>query len=78
MCGAKVSGIYPASILLLFGGLNITLMSYMDRVDVGLTADPDLLDDPWDIADAIPSALVELIDAAGLGKPTPVYDPFNR
>jgi diacylglycerol O-acyltransferase / wax synthase len=78
MCGAKVSGIYAASVLLLFGGLNITLMSYMDRVDFGLTADPDLLEDPWDIADAIPAALVEVMDAAGLGKPTLVHDPFDH
>jgi len=78
MSGAKVSGIYAASILLYFGGLNITLMSYTDRVDFGLTADPDLLNDPWGIADAIPAALVELMDAAGLGKPTPVHDPFDR
>ena len=30
-CGAKVSGIYAASVLLAFAGLNITLFSYMDR-----------------------------------------------
>ncbi|HLM95142.1 MAG TPA: wax ester/triacylglycerol synthase family O-acyltransferase [Acidimicrobiales bacterium] len=78
VCGAQVSGIYAASVLYFNGGLNITLMSYTDRVDFGLTADPDLLDDPWEIADAIPSALVELMDAADLGKPTGVHDPFDR
>ena len=78
VCGAQVSGIYAASVLLFNGGLNITLMSYTDRVDFGLTADPDLLDDPWEIADAIPSALVELMDAADLGKPTGMHDPFDR
>ena len=30
-CGAQVSGIYAASVLLAFAGLNITLFSYMDR-----------------------------------------------
>ena len=77
-CGAKVSGIYAASVLLAFAGLNITLMSYIDRLDFGLTSDPDLLEDPWEIADAIKDALAELMDAAGLGKPTPVHDPFDR
>ena len=77
-CGAKVSGIYAASVLLAFAGLNITLFSYMDRVDFGLTSDPDLLENPWEIADAIKDALAELMDAAGLGKPTPVHDPFDR
>ena len=76
-CGAKVSGIYAASVLMANLGLNITLLSYVDRVDFGLTADPDLLDDPWEIADGIPDALVELMEAAGLGKPTPVHDPFD-
>ena len=51
-CGAQVSGIYAASVLLAFAGLNVTLFSYMGRVDFGLTSDPDLLDDPWEIADA--------------------------
>jgi hypothetical protein len=36
-----------------------------------------MVDDPWDIADGIPDALVELMEAAGLGKPTPVHDPFD-
>ena len=76
-CGAKVSGIYAASVLLAFAGLNITLMSYIDRLDFGLTSDPDLLEDPWAIADGIKDALAELMDAAGLGKPTPVHDPFD-
>jgi WS/DGAT/MGAT family acyltransferase len=77
-CGAKVSGIYAASVLLAFAGLNITLFSYIDRLDFGLTSDPDLLDDPWEIADGIKDALAELMEAAGLGKPTPVHDPFDR
>lgn len=77
-CGAKVSGIYAASVLLAFAGLNITLFSYIDRLDFGLTSDPDLLEDPWEIADGIKDALVELMEAAGLGKPTPVHDPFDR
>jgi WS/DGAT/MGAT family acyltransferase len=60
-CGAKVSGIYAASVLLAFAGLNITLFSYIDRVDFGLTSDPDLLEDPWEIADGIKDALAELM-----------------
>jgi len=54
------------------------LMSYIDRVDFGVTTDPDLVEDPWEIADGISDALVELMEAAGLGKPTPVHDPFDR
>jgi hypothetical protein len=50
----------------------------MDRLDFGFTSDPDLLEDPWDIADGIKDALVELMEAADLGKPTHVLDPFDR
>jgi diacylglycerol O-acyltransferase / wax synthase len=77
-CGAKVSGIYAASVLLFYAGLNVTLMSYIDRLDFGLTSDPDLLEDPWEIADGIKDALAELMEAAGLGAPTPVHDAFDR
>lgn len=77
-CGAKVSGIYAASVLLFYAGLNITLMSYVDRLDFGFTSDPDLLRDPWEIADGIKDALAELMEAAALGPPTKVEDPFDR
>jgi hypothetical protein len=78
MCGAKVSGLYAASVLVAFAGLNVTVMSYVDRIDFGLTSDPDLVDDPWELADGINDAMVELMDAAGLGKPTAVHDPFDQ
>jgi diacylglycerol O-acyltransferase len=77
-CGARVTGIYAASVLMFYAGLNVTLFSYMDRVDFGLTSDPDLLEDPWGIADGIVASLAELMAALGLGDPTPVDDPFDR
>ena len=77
ICGCKVSGLYAASVLVANQGLNITVLSYTDRIDFGVTADADLLSDPWDVSDAIPEALAELMDAAGLGKPSEVYDPFD-
>ena len=40
--------------------LNVTVISYIDRMDFGFTVDPDLVPDPWDMADRIPSALDEL------------------
>ena len=46
---------------------------------VGEVAPPLLLNlAPWEIADGIKDALAVLMDAAGLGKPTPVHDPFDR
>lgn len=76
-CGARVTGIFSTSVILEGMGLNITLLSYIDRVDFGLHVDPELVSDPWLIADGIPQALAELMKAAGLGDPTPVEDAFG-
>ncbi|MGZ4688828.1 MAG: WS/DGAT/MGAT family O-acyltransferase [Acidimicrobiia bacterium] len=77
LAGAKLAGIYSASVLLDCMGLNITLFSFGERVDFGLHVDPDLIEDPWEIAEAIPGALRALMHAAGLGDPTDVEDPFG-
>jgi len=78
ICGCKISGLYAASVLVANQGLNITVLSYTDRVDFGLTADADLVNDPWEISAGIRGALAELMDATSLGKPSQVYDPFDR
>lgn len=78
ICGCKVSGIYAASVLVANQGLNMTVVSYTDRIDFGLTVDADLVSDPWEISDGVRDALAELMDAADLGKPSDVYDPFDH
>ena len=35
-------------------GLNITVFSYLDRIDFGLHVDPDLVPDVWDVAERDP------------------------
>jgi hypothetical protein len=77
MARARVTGMYSASVLLDQMGINITLYTFGDRVDFGIHVDPDLVEDPWAIADAIPLALAEMMHTAGLGEPTPVEDPFG-
>jgi len=77
MAGARLTGIYSASVLLDQMGLNVTLYTFGDRVDFGIHVDPDLIDDPWAIAHAIPRALEELMRTAGLGTPSPIEDPFG-
>lgn|GEM_PF-101740 len=77
LAGAKLAGIFSASVLLDCMGLNITLFTFGERVDFGLHVDPDLIEDPWEIAEAIPDALRELMQAAGLGEPTEVADAFG-
>jgi diacylglycerol O-acyltransferase / wax synthase len=77
MSGARLTGIFSASVLLDQMGLNITLFTFGGRVDFGVHVDPDLVEDPWVIANAIHDALAELMAAAGLGPPTPVEDAFG-
>jgi diacylglycerol O-acyltransferase len=77
VCGARVSGIYAASVLMANMALNVTCLSYVDRIDFGITVDPDIVKDPWALADGIPAALAELMQAAGLGTPTEVRDSFE-
>jgi hypothetical protein len=61
--GAKLESMFPLSILGPSQGLNATVVSYMGHVDVGFTVDPQLVPDPWVLADAIPQALDELLSA---------------
>jgi diacylglycerol O-acyltransferase len=58
--GARIEALYPMSLLAPSQGLNITVVSYMGRVDVGFTVDPELVPDPWSLAAGIPAALAEL------------------
>jgi len=77
MCGGRVVAVFPSSVILEGMGLNVTVFSYIDRLDFGLQVDPDLVPDVWLIAEEIPVALAELMEASGLGSPTPVDLPFT-
>ncbi|MPY82161.1 MAG: wax ester/triacylglycerol synthase family O-acyltransferase [Actinophytocola sp.] len=66
LLGARVTGMYPLGPVFHGAGLNVTVMSLSGKVDVGLIAARNLLDDLWPLADAIPAALDELV-AAGAG-----------
>ena len=76
--GGLVTGMFACSVIIDPGGLNITVFSYGDRLDFGITVDPDIVSDPFRVADGIPVALAELMEASGLGQPTPVQDPFGN
>jgi hypothetical protein len=58
--GARMIAHYPMGPIFDGGGLNITLMSYMDSLDFGVVACSDVVDDVWFIADALAEALEEL------------------
>ncbi len=69
-CGTRLLAAYPFGPLLAGSGLNITVMSYAGSLDVGISVCPDIVDDPWAIAEALPSALAELLEASERPDPT--------
>ena len=76
MAGARSSGIYPFGPLFDGAGLNVTAMSWEDRVGFGILACPDLVPDAWRIAELLPGALAELVRAVER-QPTPEAAPVT-
>ncbi len=64
LAGARLVGLYPLGPITDGAGLNVTVLSNEDRVGFGIITCPDLVPRVWDLADAIPGALGELVDAA--------------
>ncbi|MCZ7527140.1 MAG: wax ester/triacylglycerol synthase family O-acyltransferase [Acidimicrobiia bacterium] len=62
--GARLVALYPMGPLLDGGGLNITAVSHADRMDLGFLVCPDVVPDPWTLADVIPDELETLRKAA--------------
>jgi WS/DGAT/MGAT family acyltransferase len=70
MAGARLVGLYPLGPITDGAGLNVTVLSQEDRVGFGIITCPDLVPRVWDLADAVPGALAELVEAATrMGRP---------
>ena len=69
-------GMFPLGPVMDGMGLNITIMSYLGVLYWGLASDARAVPRLWDIAAAVPHALTELMEAAGLEpEPFDVPDP---
>ena len=66
MAGARLLSLSPMGPLLYGGGLNITVLSYIDSLDFGFLACRDLVPDIWAIANGIELALEELEKVASV------------
>jgi hypothetical protein len=64
MAGARVLATYPTGPLVSGAGLNITVLSNMGRMDIGVIACPEIVPDVWDIAEGFTRAVAELRVAA--------------
>jgi WS/DGAT/MGAT family acyltransferase len=74
--GSQLLGMFPLGPVMDGMGLNITIMSYMGVLYWGLASDARAVPRLWDIAAAIPHALSELMEAAGL-EPEPFDVPIH-
>jgi len=64
LAGARLMGLYPLGPITDGAGLNVTVLSQEDRIGFGIVTCPDLVPRVWDLAEAIPDALDELLAAA--------------
>jgi WS/DGAT/MGAT family acyltransferase len=71
LAGARLESLVPVSVVIDGVGLNMTVMSYRDRMDFGIVADRDQIDDVWPLMHGSAAALDELEQAAGLAGKRP-------
>jgi diacylglycerol O-acyltransferase / wax synthase len=64
--GAMISEIYSVGPLIAGSGINITVWSYVDQLNISVLTDDITLDDPHEATDAMVQALTEIRSAAGL------------
>ncbi|MDT5325682.1 MAG: diacylglycerol O-acyltransferase / wax synthase [Mycobacterium sp.] len=72
--GALVTEIYSVGPLTTGSGLNITVWSYVDQLNISVLSDGATLDDPHELTDAMIEAFVEIRRAAGLSEELTVVE----
>jgi diacylglycerol O-acyltransferase len=79
--GAQLSDVFSVGPLIEGIGLNVTVWSYIDRMNFSLLACPDLLPDVEVLASYFPAALAELLgepEPAATGSLEPEAQPTNE
>ena len=61
--GARMVAHHPVSVITDGVGLNVTVMSYEDRLDFGIVVDREMADDAWSLLEGLRHALDELMHA---------------
>ena len=73
--GAQMVAHHPVSVITDGVGLNITVMSYRDKLDFGIVVDREMTDDAWSLMDAARNAMEELKEAILGGRPSGDREP---
>jgi diacylglycerol O-acyltransferase / wax synthase len=75
LAGAELVAAYPMGPIMDGAGLNITVLSYREHIDIGFLADAELVPDVWELAGMVQPAFEELKQLAGAIDPTIVKPP---
>ncbi|KLO27064.1 hypothetical protein ABW16_17255 [Mycolicibacter heraklionensis] len=67
LAGARLEAQYPVSLIMDGVGLNITALSYRNKLDLGLVADHDLVADAWSLLQDVQAELTDLRGYVGAG-----------
>ena len=67
--GARMTTMYPMSIIMDGMGINFTCVSYAGNIDFGATIDPALFVQPWAIIDGLHTALEQYLALTERKKP---------
>ncbi|GMU78890.1 MAG: diacylglycerol O-acyltransferase [Acidimicrobiia bacterium] len=62
--GARLVAMYPFGPLLLGSALNVTALSHLDEMNIGIAATPEAVPDPWELVEHLEAELARLLDAA--------------
>jgi WS/DGAT/MGAT family acyltransferase len=62
--GGKLKALHPLGPIMDGAGLNLTVLSNQDVLGFGFIACRELVPELWDLAEAVPAALAELLEAA--------------
>ncbi|MGN6473587.1 MAG: WS/DGAT/MGAT family O-acyltransferase [Mycobacteriales bacterium] len=62
--GGRLVELHPLGPVMDGAGLNVTVLSNMDAIGFGFIACRELMPNLWDLADAVPDAVAELVEAA--------------
>ncbi len=61
---ARVVSVFPFGPVLDVIGLNLTVLSYVDSIEVGIMTCPELVPEVWSLTDYLRESLAELVEAA--------------
>jgi diacylglycerol O-acyltransferase len=65
MAGARKTAMYPMSIITPGTGINVTCISYTDNIDFGITVEPSMFREPWELVDGLHTAIAEYVALIG-------------